>query len=67
MSETLKPVQVRLPSDVYAVLEMLSAAHDKDLGEVARELLCKCLMGEGHAIKVLQDRLSRATTSDKKR
>ena len=67
MSLELKPVQVRLPEDVYAVLDMIATAQAKDLGEVARELLVKCLMGEGHAIKVLAARLSRATTSDRKR
>ena len=67
MSLDLRPVQVRLPADVYEVLDMIATAHDKDLGEVARELLTKMLMGEGHGIKILADRLSRATTSDKKR
>jgi plasmid stability protein len=67
MSLDLKPVQVRLPEDVYEVLRMIADAHDQDLGEVARELLTRMLMGEGHAIKILAARLSRATTCDKKR
>ena len=67
MSLDLKPVQVRLPEDVYEVLRMISEAQDKDLGEVARELLTKMLMGEGHAIKLLAGRLSRATKNGSER
>lgn len=60
MSLDLKPVQVRLPDDAYAELQLLAAAYDKDLGEVARELLTKSLLGEGHAVRVAAERLSRA-------
>lgn len=67
MALDLKPVQVRLTEDVYEVLNMIAEAQDKDLGEVARELLTKMLMGEGHAIKCMAARLSRASISDRKR
>lgn len=67
MSLELKPIQVRLTEDAYDVLRMIADAHDQDLGEVARELLTKVLMGEGHAIKVMADRLSRAAISGRKR
>jgi hypothetical protein len=39
----------------------------QDLGEVARELLTDVLLGKVHAIKILAERLSRATTSGNKR
>ena len=67
MSLDLKPVQVRLTPDAYSVLDMLATAEQKDLGEVAREILTEALMGKGHAIRVLAERLSRATTSVKAR
>ena len=67
MSLDLKPVQVRLTEDVYEVLNMIADAQDKDLGEVARELLTKMLMGEGHAIKLMAARLSRAAKSGRER
>lgn len=67
MSLELRPVQVRLPEDAYAALSMIAAAHDKDLGEVAREMLTRMLLGEGHAVRVAADRLSRAVGHDKMR
>ncbi|MCR4304958.1 MAG: hypothetical protein NUV63_12180 [Gallionella sp.] len=67
MSLDLKPVQVRLPCDAYEALSMIADAHDKDLGEVAREILIEALLGKSHAIRMLAARLSRATTCDKKR
>lgn len=67
MSLDLRPVQVRLPEDAYEALRMIADAGDKDLGEVARELLIESLLGKSHAIKLLAVRLSRATTCDKKR
>ena len=67
MALDLKAVQVRLPEDAYDTLAMLAAADDKDLGEVARELLVRALMGEGHALKVTVARLTRATASGKAR
>jgi plasmid stability protein len=60
MSLELRPVQVRLPDDAYHELALIAAAQDKDLGEVARELLTRSLMGEAHAIRLAADRLSRA-------
>jgi len=62
MSLELKPVQVRLPEEAYHMLDLIATAQDKDLGEVARELLYEVLMGKGHAIKVAAERLSRAVT-----
>jgi plasmid stability protein len=67
MSLELKPIQVRLPEEAYDVLRMIADAQDKDMGEVAREMLTKMLMGEGHAIKVMAERLSRATKSGRER
>lgn len=60
MSLDLKPVQVRLPNDVYDVLKMLADANDHDLGEEAREILTEALLGKGHVLKVLAKRLSGA-------
>ena len=67
MSLDLRPVQVRLPEDAYAALDMIAKAEGKDLGEVAREILTESLLGKSHAIKVLADRLSRATRSGRER
>lgn len=67
MSLDLKPVQVRLCEDAYEALSMIADATDKDLGEVARELLTDALLGKGHAIRLLAARLTRATTSGSKR
>lgn len=67
MSLELKPVQVRLPEDAYEALAMIAAANDRDLGEVAREILTKALLGEAHSIKVLAARLSRATKCGRER
>lgn len=67
MSLDLKPVQVRLSEDAYEALDLIARAGDKDLGEVAREMLTRMLLGESHAVKVLAARLSRAVTSGKAR
>jgi plasmid stability protein len=67
MSLDLRPVQVRLPDDAYEALSMVAAAQDKDLGEVARELLTRMLLGEGHVIRVAAERLSRAVGRDNMR
>lgn len=67
MSLDLKPVQVRLDKDAYGELQMIAAAQGKDLGEVGRELLTRLLLGEGHAVRVAADRLSRAVGSDNMR
>lgn len=37
MSIELRPVQVRLPDEAFTELQIIAAAQDKDLGEVARE------------------------------
>lgn len=67
MSLDLKPVQVRLPEDAYEALSMIAQAEDKDLGEVLREIAIEALLGRAHAIRLLAERLARATTCDKKR
>lgn len=67
MSLELKAVQVRLPEDAYETLAMVAAASDRDLGEAAREILTRALLGEGHAIRVVAARLARATGSGKAR
>ena len=67
MSLDLKPVQVRLSEEAYETLQMLAQAEEKDLGEVAREILTEALMGKGHGIKILATRLSRAVRTDKLR
>ena len=59
MSLDLKPVQVRLPEQAYAALKLCADAQDKDLGEVAREML----LGEAHAVIECAERLSRAVGS----
>lgn len=60
MSLDLKPVQVRLPEDAYQALMLCAKAEDKDLGEKAREILTRALMGECHAVIEAAERLSRA-------
>ena len=67
MSLDLKPVQVRLPEDVYDVLKMIADANDHDLGEEARELLIETIMGRGHTLRVAFARLSRAVKTDNMR
>jgi hypothetical protein len=67
MSLDLKPVQVRLSEEAYEGLRMIADANGQDLGEVARELLTDLILGKTHAIKILAERLSRATTSGNKR
>ena len=67
MSHDLKPVQVRLPPDVYESLRMIADANDHDLGEEAREILTEALMGKGHTIRVAAERLIRAVRPDNMR
>jgi len=67
MSLDLRPVQVRLPDEVYETLRMIAEVNDQDLGEVARVILTEALMGKGHGIKMLAERLSRATKSGRER
>lgn len=67
MSLDLKPIQVRLPEDAYGALKLLAEARDQDLGEVAREILTRALLGEAHSIRMLAARLSRAVTSGSER
>jgi plasmid stability protein len=63
MALDLKAVQVRLPEDAYEALRLIAAVDDKDLGEAAREILTRALLGEAHAVKVTAARFARATTS----
>lgn len=67
MSLDLKPVQVRLPREVYEALEMVATANDHDLGEEAREILTEALMGKGHVLKILAKRLSVAVRTGNER
>lgn len=64
MALELKAIQARLDEEAYAALKMLAAIEDKDLGEKAREILTRALLGEVHAAKVQAERFARATTSD---
>ena len=64
MALELKPVQVRIPEDVYDVLKMLADANDHDLGEEAREILTEAILGKGHTLKLLAARLLRAVRTD---
>jgi hypothetical protein len=67
MSLELKSVQVRLPEEAFDVLRALAEMNDQDLGEAARVILTEALLGKGHALKVLEERLARATRSGKVR
>lgn len=60
MALDLRPVQVRLPDDAYVALKLCADAEGKDLGEKARELLTRALLGESHAVIEAAERLSRA-------
>lgn len=62
MALELKAIQARLDEEAYAALKMLAAIEDKDLGEKAREILTRALLGEVHAAKVQAERFARATT-----
>lgn len=64
MSIELKPVQVRLSEEAHAALRLLADIEDKDLGEKAREMLTRQLLGEVHAAKVHAARIARATAGD---
>ncbi len=64
MAIEMKAVQARLDEEAYQALKMLAAIEDKDLGEKAREILTRALLGEIHAAKVQAERFARATTSD---
>lgn len=63
MALDLKAVQVRLPEDAYEALRLIAAVDDKDLGEAAREILTRALMGEAHVVKLTAARFARATIS----
>ena len=67
MSLELKPVQVRLTEEAYEALKIVSDANGQDLGEAARVILTRSLLGEGHAIRVLAERLSRAVGNGRNR
>jgi plasmid stability protein len=63
MALDLKAVQVRLPEEAYEALRLIAAVDEKDLGEAAREILTRALLGEAHVVKVTAARFARATTS----
>lgn len=67
MALDLKPVQVRLPDDAYEALKLLADLEDKDMGEKAREILTRSLLGDVHAARVIAERLSRAAISGRLR
>lgn len=67
MALELKPVQVRLTEDAYEALALLAHCEDKDLGEKARELLTKMLLGEAHVVKLQAERFARAVGTGNKR
>jgi plasmid stability protein len=67
MSLDLKPVQVRLPPDVYEALRMLADAHDHDLGEELREISTESIMGKAHSLRVTVERMARAVRTDNMR
>jgi hypothetical protein len=67
MSLELKAVQVRLPEEAFDTLRQVAEVNDQDLGEAARVILTEALLGKGHAVKILAERLSRATKCDKVR
>lgn len=67
MSLDLKPVQVRLEHDAYDALAMMAAIEGKDLGEKAREILTRALLGDVHVAKLQVERLYRATKSGNER
>ena len=64
MSIELKPVQVRLSEEAHAALRLLADLEDKDLGEKARELLTRLLLGEVHAARLHAARIARVTAGD---
>lgn len=65
MSIELKAVQVRLPEEAFDTLRQIAEINDQDLGEAARVILTEALLGKGHAVKILAERLSRATKCGK--
>ena len=56
-----------IKADPDALLVKLADIEDKDLGEKARELLTKILLGEVHAAKVQAERFARAVACGNKR
>jgi plasmid stability protein len=67
MALEMKSVMVRLTDEAYDVLALIADVHGSDKGEVAREILTRALLGEGHAIRLAAQRFARALTSDKRR
>lgn len=64
MSTELKPVQVRLSDEAHAALRLIAEIEDKDMGEKARELLTRLLLGEVHAVRLHVARMVRATAGE---
>jgi hypothetical protein len=68
VSLELKPVQVRLNDEAYRALVIVAKVHHQgNLGEAGRVLLAEALLGKSHAIKVMAERLLRATRSGNER
>ena len=65
MSLPLRPVMARLTNEAYEALERLAIANDHDLGEELAKIATESLLGKGHSLKLLHERLSRAVKSDK--
>ena len=63
MALELKPVQVRLNDETYRALVIVAKVNGQDLGEAARQLVTEALLGKSHVVKVLAERLARATRS----
>jgi len=60
----MKPVQVRLPEDAMEALKLLAELEDKDLGEKAREILTRALLGDVHAARLQAARFARIHAGD---
>lgn len=67
MSLELRPVQVRLNEEAYEALRLLAEIEDKDLGEKAREILTRSLLGDVHAARLQAERFARAVKTDSAR
>lgn len=67
MSLDLKPVQARLPEEVYDALRLYADANGQDLGEALRVIATEALLGKGHMIIVAANNLARALSRDNMR
>lgn len=67
MSLERKQVAVRLSDEAMDALRLLCEIHDKDYGELAREILERALLGEAHVATVHAQRLARALSGVNRR